>query len=216
MPCMWHTGCGHLFKCLNTALANLRREQIKSILRTRTNIHISSSYPSPITTPSPTPSSTTRSPQKLWVAQERERMGLENFAKGWVSKEWAKVAETYGSKDPTGDVAKLITLLWDGWCETIWELRNNILKHQPTPTQHVEEKTIKERLKWYRKYKMTALPERFQFLTEYSDDELRYWSRKNSRAQLKHLDTVRKIHEIECTQRSIGQTVITDWLNNIE
>ena len=61
--------------------------------------------------------------QKGW--EKQSKIGLKNFVLGWSSREWASAAKVYGSsKDPIGDIATLLTLLWDGWCEPIWETRN--------------------------------------------------------------------------------------------
>ena len=148
--------------------------------------------------------------QTIWDHQQR--IGLENFALGWLSQQWRKAAESYGSKDPEGEVAQLLTLIWDGWCEPIWETRNNILKKHPNPTELMEHRVVRDKLRWFKPNKREVLPERFRFLAEFSDDELKHWRRRACRARLKHLELGKKIYEIECRQRYRGQMVITDWL----
>lgn len=154
-----------------------------------------------------------RLPQVLQTVWDKQcQLGRYRFGIGWISKQWRKAAKIYGSKDPGGDVAKLVTLIWDGWCEPLWELRNNILHKQPNPTELSAHRKIKERLKWFKRHKLEALLEQFRFLTDFSEDDLKYWNRKNSRALLHHLEKGHKIYRFKCRQRYKGQRVITDWL----
>ena len=124
--------------------------------------------------------------------------------------------ELFGSKDPTGDMAKLITIMWDGWCEPIWMARNNVLKKQPNPADVTDMKKVKDRILWFKDHKHETLPNRYKFLTEFDMSELRCWSRKTSRVHLKHLELGYKIYTLECRQRACGQMVMTDWLQSLD
>lgn len=124
--------------------------------------------------------------------------------------------ELFGSKDPTGDMAKLITIMWDEWCEPIWMARNNVLKKQPNPADVTDMKKVKDRILWFKDHKHETLPNRYKFLTEFDMSELRCWSRKTSRVHLKHLELGYKIYTLECRQRACGQMVMTDWLQSLD
>ena len=169
-------GCGvpdetfeHLFQCSNPTMVEVRRTQLGMISQIATEqripselytlaLHILRCLQTPtFTQPSLPPFLNT-----LWAAQEV--IGLERFALGWLSTKWHESAVLLGSKDPESVVVKLITLIWDGWCEPLWEARNNILKRQPNPTELTEHRTIKERLCWFRRHKNRVLPVRFRFL----------------------------------------------------
>ena len=206
----------HLFRCSNVELRNLRRVQLSHISKVASELKI----PPAISTlilfllrglQNPEMPEPTLPPilKKVW--DQQSKIGLTNFALGWPSREWANAAKVYGSKDPVGDIANVLTLIWDGWCEPIWETRNNILKRKPNPAAISELNKIRNRLKWFRHHKNGVLPHRFRFLTEFTDSNLAHWNRKTCRAHLKYLETGYKIHKIECKQRASGQQVITDW-----
>jgi hypothetical protein len=44
-------------------------------------------------------------------------------------------------------------------------------------------------------------------------EQLEKWDRTRCRVALGQLDKARRIYEIECTQRSRGQQVMTGWLS---
>ena len=147
----------HLFRCKHPLLVTLRKDQVhhmKEVARKMSikmelatfAIHVIShlddtEYVQP------------RLPQVLQQVWEKQlQIGRYRFGMGWISKQWRVAAKAYGSKDPGGDVAKLVTLIWDGWCEPIWELRNYILHRQPNPTELSAQRQIKERLKWFKRH----------------------------------------------------------------
>jgi hypothetical protein len=68
------------------------------------------------------------------VLEYQTRIGLHNFVIVWFVKAWAPAMKQYGSKDPDGQVAQLLMILWDGLCEPVWEMCNNILHKKPNPT----------------------------------------------------------------------------------
>ena len=148
------------------------------------------------------------------VYQEQCKIGLHNFAIGWFTKSWAIAMEHYGSKDPSTSVAQLLTLIWDGLCEPIWELRNNILHHKPNPTVLREMTNLRDRLKWYQRNKQMVIAPRHFFLTTYTDANIKDWQRDQCRAQLKLLEKAQQIFEIECRQRISGQQVLTDYFHS--
>ena len=213
----------HLFRCESSTLVALRRELLKDMSRvasaerlppeviTLAIFILRSSQTSEYSTPNLQPVM-----DQVWRSQQR--IGLNHFITGYVSREWGKAMAKFGSKDPTGDVAKLITIMWDGWCEPIWNTRNNVLKKQPNPAQLTEVKRVKDRILWFKAHSNETLPPRYQFLTEFEKSDLKCWSRKTSRAHLKHLELGYRIYKLECRQRASGQMVMTDWLqsNNSE
>ena len=128
-------------------------------------------------------------PQPLeTVFHDQCRVGLHQFAIGWFTKSWMGAMEYYGSKDPSSSVAQLLTILWDGMCEPIWELRNNTLHHKPNPTVLQEMINLRNKLKWYQQNKRITLAPRHHFLTHYTQVHLDEWQRDQCRAQLKLLD----------------------------
>lgn len=149
--------------------------------------------------------------QKIWSAQKR--IGLINFAHGWISTGWAVGLKKLGSKDPHGQSAQVLTLVWDAVCEPIWEHRNHVLNNTPNPTALRELSSLRDRLLWYRRFKNQVLPPRFRFLARFRPDQLERWDRTRCRVALRQLDKARRIYEIECTQRVRGQQVMTGWLS---
>ena len=66
--------------------------------------------------------------KRIWTRQRK--IELENFVKGWVTKEWRRVLQSkrYQSKDAVSQVAQMTTAIWETLCEPLWELRNNIFR----------------------------------------------------------------------------------------
>lgn len=152
--------------------------------------------------------------RRIWDAQRQ--IGFSNFMIGWISREWHKGLKRFGSKDPGGQAAQLLTLLWDCVCEPVWECRNNIMANKPNPSEMREMTALREKLIWYRRHQIEVLPERFRFLVKYQVHDLRKWDRDRCRTALRLLDKAVKIHEIECRQRVRGQRVMTEFLTNSE
>lgn len=221
-------GCGasdetfaHLFRCPNKELRTSCREGIIQIQTVATRLKI----PDQIiwlllrmvrkeceiddTTAPQEPSL-----RKIWDAQHR--IGFSNFIIGWLSREWHNGLKRFGSKDPGGQAAQVVTLLWDCLCEPVWECRNNIMANKPNPSEMREMTALREKMMWYRRYKMEVLPERFRFLVTYNEGDLVKWDRERCRTTLRILDKAAKIHEIECRQRVRGQRVMTDFLTGRE
>ena len=207
----------HLFRCGAQVLVEARRTMLTEMAR----VASVEKLPSQVTTlaffilrkiqthDDPTPTLPTVL-DRIWKSQRR--LGLDRFATGYVTQEWSTAMEVFGSKDPTGDVAKLITIIWEGWCEPIWAIRNNILKRQANPTDVAESRKVKDRILWFKSHAHEALPRRYHFLIEFDPGDLKYWSRKTCRNHLKHLELGYRIYKVECRQRASGQMVITDWL----
>jgi hypothetical protein len=148
------------------------------------------------------------------VLEDQRRVGLHNFVIGWFVKSWAPAMTHYGSKDPDGQVAQLLTILWDGLCEPVWEMRNNILHKKPNPTVLREAEHLREKLDWFRKQKSIAIAPRHYFLASFTEIETRRWDRAQCRAQLGVLENAQRIFALECRQRMRGQRVITEYFSN--
>ena len=150
--------------------------------------------------------------KRIWARQRR--LGFENFVKGWITKEWRRVLQSrrYQSKDAVSQVAQMITAIWEILCEPLWELRNNILARTDNPTVLREQKTLQERLHWFKRFAGQVLAQRHRKLTDFAREEVSSWNRKQCRKRLKTLEIAREIYEIECRQRVRGQRVMTEWL----
>ena len=146
------------------------------------------------------------------VLNDQLQVGLHNFAVGWFKKTWALAMQQNGSRDPDGHVAQLLTILWDGLCEPIWELRNNILHRRPNPTSLRETENLRDKLRWFRKHRSITIAPRHHFLTDYSEHDIERWDRNQCRAQLRVLGNAQNIFEIECKQRMRGQRVMMEFL----
>ena len=146
--------------------------------------------------------------QKLWDKQKK--IGRANFIKGWVSKEWTITLKSLGDKDPGGQIAKIITTMWEVLCEPLWETRNNIAQTE-NPTVLLETRTLREKVQWYKRFSRQVLAQRHQHLTDFTEEDIAEWDKVRCRKEIKTLDAAKEIYEIECTQRMRGQRVITDW-----
>jgi hypothetical protein len=143
-----------------------------------------------------------------WEIQQQ--IGFQNMAIGWIGKGWTRAFKTLGSKDPEGCTVQMLTLIWEGLCEPMWSLRNDILHNTPNPRTLTEMTTLKERLQWYRENKRLVLAPRHHTLAEYTNADIDRWNRLQCRSQIRILDDAKLIFEIECKQRSSGQQVLTD------
>ena len=74
------------------------------------------------------------------------QVGLHHFVIGWFVKSWARAMQHYGSNNPARHIAQLLAILWDGLCEPIWGLRNNILHRKPNPTTLCVTENLREKL----------------------------------------------------------------------
>ena len=143
-----------------------------------------------------------------WEIQQQ--IGFQNMAIGWIGNGWTRAFKTLGSKDPEGCTVQMLTLIWEGLCEPMWSLRNDILHKTPNPRTLTEMTTLKERLQWYRENKRLVLAPRHHTLAEYTNADIDRWNRLQCRSQIRILDDAKLIFEIECKQRSSGQQVLTD------
>jgi hypothetical protein len=148
--------------------------------------------------------------QRAWESQQR--IGFHHMAIGWISKEWSSAMKAHGSKDPGGQVAQILALIWDSWCEPIWEYRNSRFNETQNPAIEATLSTLGERLQWYHENKVEVLATRHHFLAEFRLADVIKWDRRQRRTQLKMLDNARRIYEIESRQRVRGQRVITEML----
>ena len=149
--------------------------------------------------------------KRIWAQQRK--LGFDNFVKGCATKEWRQVLQSrrYQSKDAVSQVAQMITAIWEVLCEPLWELRNNILARTDNPAV-LEQRTLQERLLWFKRFSVQVLAQRHRRLTDFTIEEASRWNRKQCRKKLKTLEIAREIYEIECEQRMRGQRVMTDWL----
>jgi hypothetical protein len=145
---------------------------------------------------------------EAWDIQQR--IGFNNMAIGWIGNGWTQAFKTLGSKDPEGCTAQILTYIWEGLCEPIWHLRNDILHNKPNPRTLTEMTLLSDRLRWYRDNKRLVLAPRHHILAEYTIENIDKWNRLQRRQQLRVLDDAKRIYEIECKQRPSGQLVLTD------
>ena len=146
------------------------------------------------------------------VWNEQQKIGLANMVLGWMSNAWALALAHHGSTDPVGQAAQLLTLVWDGLCEPVWELRNSIMNNLPIPTRLREMQSLEEKLQWYHRHQFKILAQRHRFLAEYRVEDIARWDRDRRKETLRGLEKARRIYEIECTQRVQGQQVLSRWM----
>jgi hypothetical protein len=146
------------------------------------------------------------------VWNEQQKIGLANMVLGWMSNAWALALAHHGSTDPVGQAAQLLTLVWDGLCEPVWELRNSIMNNLPNPTRLREMQSLEEKLQWYHRHLFKILAQRHRFLAEYRVEDIARWDRDRRKETLRGLEKARRIYEIECTQRVQGQQVLSRWM----
>jgi hypothetical protein len=70
---------------------------------------------------------------------------------------------------------------------------------------------LRDKLRWYKRFRIEVLPEQFHFMTDYSSEEVECWDRDRRRGTVWILDKARKIYEIECKQQVKGQRVVTEF-----
>ena len=150
---------------------------------------------------------------KIWEAQSK--IGFSNFVLGWFSRSWRDGFSSFGSDDPSGQTAQLLTLLWDGLCEPIWACRNDIRTNNPNPKDLLEMSNLRSKLEWYKKFKAEVLPHRLRFLADYSQDDIRKWDRDRRQSMVRMLDKSKRIYEIEIRQKVAGQRVMTEYLRTL-
>ena len=151
-------------------------------------------------------------PMLLQIWEDQSKIGLSNFVLGWISRSWRKGLSHFGSVDPTGQAAQLLTIIWDGLCEPIWTCRNDIRNNNPNPRDLLEMSNLRSKLEWYRKFKNEVLPQHLRFLTDYSQDDIKRWDREKRQSMVRMLDKSKRIYEIEVKQRVAGQRVMTEFL----
>ena len=216
-------GCGapdetfiHLFKCPNEKLRDACRKGIEHIDKAGTALKLPVSIHWLLLKilrltcnieGAPTPTEPTL--KMIWISQHR--IGFNYLLLGWISRSWRRGLKKFGSTDPGGQAAQILTLIWDGLCEPIWNCRNDIKSNTPNPSDFLEMATLNEKLQWFRKYKNEVLPERFRYMAEFTQDEIRRWDRDKRRATIRILEKALKIYKIECKQRVSGQRVVTDF-----
>ena len=61
---------------------------------------------------------------------------------------------------------------------------------------------LRDKLRWYKKFRNEVLPECFRFMADMSIDEIDRWDRDKRRGTDRILDKAKKIYEIECKQRT--------------
>ena len=150
-------------------------------------------------------------PNLLYIWTQQEHIGIENFALGWISKEWARGLKRFGSDHHEGQAAQILTLIWDGLVEPIWTKRNDIKNNNPNPNDVLEMRNLRDKLYWYKKYSAQVLPERLRMLIDYPTAEIKLWDRKKCRRHINLLKKAQEIYKIECQLRAKGQTILTDF-----
>jgi hypothetical protein len=66
-----------------------------------------------------------------------------------MCNKWTRVFQIAGSDDPEGCSVQLLTLIWQGLCEPIWTLRNDILHRNPNPRVLAEMTSLADQLQWF-------------------------------------------------------------------
>ena len=132
------------------------------------------------------------------------------MAIGWMCNELTQAFQTAGSDDPEGCSVQLLTLIWQGLCEPIWALRNDILHRNPNPRVLIEMTSLADQLQWFRMHKRSILAPHHYILAKYTSDDIKRWNRIQRCNQLRILNDAKQIYNIECTQGSRGQRVLTD------
>ena len=216
-------GCGtpdetfaHLFQCPNTKLRVVCQEAMEHISKAGASLKIPVSimwlllrilkHECKLEENTPPPD---RNLRDIWEAQKE--IGFQNFITGWISRSWQRGLRYYESKDPGGQAAQILTLIWDGLCEPIWACRNDIHSNNANPKEVFEMDNLRDKLRWYKKYSKEVLPERFRFMVDFSNEEITYWDRDKRRGTVRILEKASKIYEIECKQRVKGQRVIIEF-----
>jgi hypothetical protein len=75
--------------------------------------------------------------------------------------------KTYNSNDPKGHVVQIITLIWDSFCELVWEYWNNRQHRAENSAMSAMLKTLGDGLQWFQDNKMIVLAPRKYILAEY-------------------------------------------------
>jgi hypothetical protein len=212
----------HLLQCKDPEITLLRAECLKDITKAAASLRVPSAVYSIMILilrrvhedEEPEEPQMSLALQRAW--QSQKRVGFTNMAIGWLSKEWTKAMRAHGASDPEGSVAQMLTLIWDAWCEPIWDHRNSRLHKDENPAMDESLRKLENRLRWYRDNKTEVLASRHHFLAEFRIADVIKWDRRQRRAQLKMLDNARRIYEIECKQRVQGQRVITDMFLTLD
>jgi hypothetical protein len=137
------------------------------------------------------PAIPTLPPSLEYIWLEQQKIGLANMVIGWISKAWALGLAHHGSKDPDGQAAQLLTLVWDGLCEPIWEMRNSIMNNLPNPSRLREMQSLEERLQWYHRHRFKVLAHRHRFLAEFRVEDVSRWDRDRRKETLHSLEKAR-------------------------
>eukprot|EP00956_Cyclotella_meneghiniana_P015445 scaffold23707_cov79-Cyclotella_meneghiniana.AAC.1 len=90
----------------------------------------------------------------------------------------------------------MTTAIRETLCELLWELRNNILARTDNPTVLREQKTLQERLHWFKRFMGQVLAQRHCKLTDFASKEVSSWNRKQCRKRLKTLGIAREIYRL--------------------
>jgi hypothetical protein len=172
----------HLLECPNELMVQLRTEQLSIVKKTALeqglpptvmhhvlNILKNACNEGNYNLP------TQLSIKRAWEGQER--IGFKNMAIGWMCNEWTKAFQVAGSEDPEGCSVQLLTLIWQGLCEPIWTLRNDILHRNPNPRVLTEMKSLADQLQWYWTHKRSVLAPPHYILAEYTSDDVKRWNR---------------------------------------
>jgi hypothetical protein len=207
----------HLVHCCDEGLNAVRCESIEDMVETASHKRIPEAVSVVIfgivrrltESREPTiPSESSPALLRAWKSQKQIR--FQNMVKGWVTKDWSRAMRAHGSKDPDGHVIMILTLLWDGFFEPVWEYRNNRLHRMENSAMSSMMRTLGDRLQWFQDNKTIVLAPRHYMLVEFRVEDVQRWDRRARRMQLLMLEKARKIYAIECKQRVSGQQVITD------
>lgn len=88
--------------------------------------------------------------------------------------------------------------------------------NNPNPKEVLAMANLRDKLRWYKKFRKEVLPERFRFMADLSTEEIDCWDRDKRRGTVRILDKAKKIHEIEFKQRVKGQRVVTEFFQKVQ
>jgi hypothetical protein len=171
----------HLLECPNELMVQLRSEQLSIIEKTAldeglppTVVHHTINILKTACNQGTYITPTQPSIRKAWELQEQ--IGFKNMAIGWMCNESTQAFQTAGSDDPEGCSVQLLTLIWQGLCEPIWALRNDILHRNPNPRVLIEMTSLADQLQWFRTHKQSIIAPGHYILAEYTSDDIKRWN----------------------------------------
>ncbi len=108
----------------------------------------------------------------------------------------------------------LLSSVWNHLCESLWKQRNEINNSKNSASDLSEMRSLEERLLWYKRHNNEVLDYRHRFLADFTEEDIKKWTKYSRRAKLELLHNARKFYETECSQHSSSQSTIFDWIHS--